>query len=140
MCTAPVRTHKSSVVAKFIKQALNGETLEIYGDGKQTRDFIYIDDLARAILQAASKEGIGGEAFQIATNTETTVSDILELLKKVLEEKGIGDIRTINGESRIGDVRRNFSDTTKAKRYLSWQPAVSLWQGVEYTVEWFLGR
>ena len=69
----PGSTHKGSVVAKFIRQALAGETLEIYGDGTQTRDFIYVDDLIKAIWQASRVPNIGGEESQIATNRETTL-------------------------------------------------------------------
>ena len=76
----PLSGKKDSVVAKFIKQALAGEVLEIYGDGRQTRDFIYVKDLIGAILSAATKPGIGGEIFQIATSKETTVSEMLEIL------------------------------------------------------------
>ena len=70
----PLSGHKNSVVARFIRQAINGETLEIYGDGYQTRDFINIDDLVRAIRLSEHKPEIGGEAFQIATNKETALS------------------------------------------------------------------
>ena len=76
----PGATHKDSVVAKFIRQALAGETLEIYGDGTQTRDFIYVEDLVKAIWQAATVSGVGGEIFQIATNRETTLHELTELL------------------------------------------------------------
>ena len=59
----PGSMHKSSVVAKFIRLAMAGETLEIYGDGSQTRDFIYIDDLVEALMLAATRAGVGGEVF-----------------------------------------------------------------------------
>lgn len=134
----PGSIHKSSVVAKFIRQALNGETLEIYGDGQQTRDFIYIDDLIDAVLIAATKENIGGEAFQIATNKETTVGEMAELLVYELNQKGVADISLINGETRLGDVKRNFSDASKAKQYLGWQFKVDLTTGLKRTVEYFI--
>ena len=85
----PGSGHKNSVIAKFIKQAMNGEPLEIYGDGKQTRDFIYIDDLIEAIRLSATVERIGGNVFQIATNTETTVREMTNKLLPVLSEFGI---------------------------------------------------
>ena len=80
----PGSLHKSSVVAKFIREALNGETLEIYGDGFQTRDFIYVDDLIDAVMLAVNTPNIGGEAFQIATNKETTVGEMSEELVSVV--------------------------------------------------------
>jgi UDP-glucose 4-epimerase len=133
----PGSNHKCSVVAKFIKQASNGETLEIYGDGKQTRDFIYIDDLARAILMAAVREGIGGETFQIATNSETAVAEVAELLKKVFAKNGQKFSEVIYTAPRVGDVKRNYSDTSKAQKSLGWTPIVSLKEGLENTVAWF---
>src|SRR5262249_25866544 len=71
-CYGPLSTLKGSVVAKFIREAFSGEPWEIYGDGHQTRDFIFVDDIIDAIIRSATAEGVGGEIFQIATNTETT--------------------------------------------------------------------
>jgi len=104
----PGSVHKASVVAKFIKAALSGDVLEVYGDGSQTRDFIYIDDLIEAVYFAATKKGVGGETFQIATNKETTIGEIAEKLVSILKDFGINEVKLINGEKRIGDVQRNF--------------------------------
>jgi len=134
----PGSVHKSSVVAKFIRQALNHERLEIYGDGAQTRDFIYIDDLINAVMLAVSTNNIGGEAFQIATNRETTVGEMTDMLVDVLKKNGVTGIDVFNGETRVGDVKRNFSDTTKAKTRLGWQPETQLLDGLEKTVNYFL--
>ena len=134
----PGSLHKSSIVAKFIKQALNKETLEIYGDGAQTRDFIYIDDLINALRLAVTTDNIGGEAFQIASNQETTVGEITEKMIEILNQNGINDINVINGETRLGDVKRNYSDTSKAKNRLGWQPKMSQEEGLKITVEYFL--
>lgn len=136
----PGSIHKSSVVAKFIRSALAGEPLEIYGDGTQTRDFIYINDLIDAVMLAATVPGIGGEAFQIATNRETTVGEMAEKLVYTLQTGGVADIRLINAETRLGDVKRNFSDTSKAKRMLGWQPQVTLNDGLKKTVSYFMNK
>jgi len=136
----PGSGHKNSVVAKFIKQAMNGETLEVYGDGKQTRDFIYIEDLIRAIQLAATKEKVGGEVFQIATNRETTVSEMLSELLKVMEESGMPKPDVIHGEKRQGDVQRNFSDTRKAGLMLDWHAEMKLFEGLSLTADSFLQR
>jgi len=134
----PGSVHKDSVVAKFIKSALNGETLEIYGDGKQTRDFIYIDDLVNAIICAAESENVGGEKFQIATNRESTVAELLEVLCNILHENSITDVDVVYGQARVGDVKRNFSDISKAKRMLGWSPEFDLKTGLEHTVDYFM--
>lgn len=133
----PRSKHKSSVIAKFIKQALGGEELEVYGDGKQTRDFIYIDDLINAILMGVSKAKIGGEVFQIATNTETTVNNIMDRLLVILKERNIEPVGIVHSSSRLGDVVRNYSDTTKAETFLGWKAMVSLEKGIEATVDYF---
>jgi UDP-glucose 4-epimerase len=134
----PGSLHKSSIVAKFIRQAINKETLEIYGDGAQTRDFIYIDDLINALRLAVTTDNIGGEAFQIASNQETTVGEITDKMIKILNQNGINDINVINGETRLGDVKRNYSDTTKAKNRLGWQPTMNQDEGLKKTVEYFV--
>ena len=131
---------KNSVVAKFIKQALEGKPLEIYGDGAQTRDFIFISDLVKAIQLAMSKENAPGEIFQIATNSETTVNDLTEKLIRTLATFGIKNIQVKNSAARMGDVKRNFSDISKAKKILSWQPDDDLATGLKKTVEWFTNQ
>lgn len=134
----PGSVHKSSVVAKFIRRAMAGESLEIFGDGTQTRDFIYIDDLIDAVMLAATVPGIGGEAFQIASSRETTVGEIAKWLVATIEEAGVSGIEIINAETRLGDVKRNYSDTTKARVRLGWQPRVALDEGLKKTVDYFL--
>ena len=135
----PLSGHKNSVVARFIKRASGGEVLEIYGDGTQTRDFIYVGDLIRAVRLAASVEGVGGEIFQIATSAETTVQELVERLLPVLAASGIKDVEVRNAEARRGEVRRNYADTTKAERMLGWRAEVDLDEGLRRTVEWFMG-
>ena len=133
----PGSTHKGSVVAKFIRQAFAGETLEIYGDGTQTRDFVYVDDLIKAIWQAATVPGVGGEVLQIATNRETTLHELTELLVEELGNAGVKDVLVRHASSRLGDVQHNFSDTTKALNVLDWQAKTSLKNGVRNTIRFF---
>lgn len=133
----PGSLHKDSVVAKFIKLAMDDKPLELYGDGTQTRDFIYIADLVQAILAAAEKPDVGGEKFQIATNRESTVLEVAQMLMEVLPEHGIAGGKLTYGEARTGDVLRNFSDISKAKQHLGWEPAFELREGLAQTVKYF---
>ena len=133
----PRSLHKTSVIAKFIRQALNGKTLEIYGDGTQTRDYIYVEDLVRAIRLASTTAGIGGEIFQIATARETSVGEVLRELQAIFAENGIRGIEVRYGDWRIGDVKRNFSNTSKAKTRLGWQAEFDLARGLQKTFRWF---
>lgn len=170
----PGSTHKSSVVAKFLRQAMQGETCEIYGDGSQTRDFIYIDDLTEAIFKAAlfsvdapsspgselptaynlqptsslnsslqsphsSLSSPWGEIFQIATSREHTVNEVVEKLKEKLASRGM-HMHIVYGQPRLGDVKRNYSDTTKAKQRLGWEAKVDLDTGIKRTVDWFVSK
>ena len=90
----PGSDQKNSVIAKFIKQAMGGETLQIYGDGEQTHDFIFIDELIHAIRLAVSVDSIGGEIFQIGTNSEKTVAELVEQLLSILGRRaGINDVK-----------------------------------------------
>ncbi|MBI5887854.1 MAG: NAD-dependent epimerase/dehydratase family protein [Deltaproteobacteria bacterium] len=137
----PRTKRKTSVVAKFFKQALDGQTLEIYGDGSQTRDFIYIADLIRAITLAAAKD-IGGEIFQIATNRETTVNEIAVMIKYLVEAGTGKQVPLVHGGERLGDIKRNFSDISKAKRMLGYNPEFDVERGLKETLEYFrrIGR
>lgn len=132
----PRSKKKSSVVAKFIRQALNGETCVIYGDGTQTRDFLYIDDLVRAVLLSMQKD-VGGETFQIATGIERTVGEVATMIERELARKGV-PMRIVHDQPRLGDVKRNFADTSKAKAMLGWELEMELERGIERTIEYFL--
>jgi UDP-glucose 4-epimerase len=132
----PMSIHKESVVAKFFKQALTGETLEIYGDGTQTRDFIFIDDLIQAIMLSV-KTDVGGEVFQIATNKETTVNEIADTIKKIVEEEKGNKVNVVHDEARLGDVKRNFSDISKARTVLVYEPRFDLMSGLKQTLKYF---
>lgn len=139
-CYGPFSSHKESVVAKFIRESLMGLPWEIYGDGRQTRDFVYVDDVTAAIELAATVEDISGETFQIATNTETTVLELAQSLAALLQSRGITSPPIEHQASRVGDVKRNFSDTKKARTRLGWRAMVSLEAGLGRTLEWFLAE
>ena len=97
-----------------------------------------VDDLINAMMLAAIVENIGGEAFQIASSQETTVGEITDKLVKILQKRGVETIEVVNGETRLGDVKRNFSDTTKALNILGWAALVDLDVGLEKTIDYFL--
>jgi UDP-glucose 4-epimerase len=130
---------KGSVVAKFIKQALRGETLVIFGDGAQTRDFIYIDDLVDAVFRAASLQE-GGEVFQIATSRQTTVSEIAGMLSDLVREMTGRAVAVEHAQPRTGEILHNYADISKAQRVLGWSPTRSLREGLRETVRWYVDR
>jgi UDP-glucose 4-epimerase len=135
----PFSKHKNSVIAKFFKLALSGHPLEIYGDGNQTRDFIYIDDLINAIM-LSMKSDVGGETFQIATYRETTVNEIAMKIKEIVENSFMKKVNIIHTEPRVGDVKRNYSDISKAKNLLGFEPKYTLEEGLRRTYDYFVSR
>jgi UDP-glucose 4-epimerase len=136
----PYSSHKASVVAEFIRRLLAREPLIIYGDGNQTRDFIHIDDIVSAMVLALKSSGAGGELFQIATHNEHTVGEVAESLNLLAEEHLGWKSAVVFDTERKGEVRRSFSDITKARKMLSFEPRHELKQGLEQTFLWFLSR
>lgn len=132
----PLSGKKGSLVAKFINNAYEGKPWIVNGDGHQTRDFIYSQDLVRAMVATLDiKEG--GEVFQIATGVETSVLDIARLLAEVMEEEMQFSPAVEFGPPLSGDVMRNYADISKARRMLGWQPEMDLKTGLRETVRWF---
>lgn len=134
----PRSKHKSSVVAKFIKRAISGEDCEVYGDGSQTRDFIFIDDLTGALIKSV-ESSCAGEVFQIASSKERSINEVVAGIKKKLKEFGV-DMKVVEGEAQKGEVSRNFSDTRKAEKLLGWKPKMDFDLGLEKTIEYYLSN
>lgn len=121
------------VVPKFITCILKKEAAPIYGDGNQERDFTYIDNVVDANIAALTKEGIGGEVFNIASSQPQSVNYLLEVIQGVMNT----DIAPRFCEPRAGDVRKTHADIEKAKRLLGWKPSVNFHDGLKKTIEWF---
>ena len=141
----PYSEHKTSVIAKFIRRTKRGEPLEIYGDGNQTRDFIHACDICQAIYLCLTTNRspihqsgkLWGEIFQIATFRETTIDEIAYAIKEIVEKETDKKIKIIHSKPRLGDVRSNFSDTSKAKKILGYEPHFDLHKGLRKTFEYF---
>jgi UDP-glucose 4-epimerase len=126
----PYCSHKQSVIPRFMRDMQAG-TLQIDGDGGQTRDFIYVQDLCRAIIAAIRSE-VGGEVFQISTGTETSIRELADLVMETTHSQ----LRVEHSAPREGDVRRNYSQIGKAKELLGWEPKVNLKDGLATTWNW----
>lgn len=135
----PHSTIKTSLVAKFLRKIINGEELNIYGSGNQTRDFIYVDDLVNAII-LASKKNIGGEIFQISTGIETSVNEMTSVICKEMKKHGFKIPKINYTDPAVGDILTNYADNTKAKNMLEWIPVVDIEQGIEETIKWFISE
>ena len=128
----PFSGHTKGVVAEFLKNIAAGRPLEVHGDGQQTRDFIYVVDLCRAILLALESD-VSGELFQIATGTETSILQLTEQIAEVTQQA----IKFTHGQRRLGDIGQNYSAVTKAAERLHWQPTTTLAEGLAETWAWF---
>ncbi len=121
---------EAGVVAIFTGRILNGEKPIIYGDGNQTRDYVYVKDVVKANLLAMDgKEG----TYNIGTGIETSVNVLLEMLSSALNKK----VDPIYAPPRKGEVQRISLNGAKAKRELGFIPEYSLERGLEETIEWF---
>ncbi|MEE8402865.1 MAG: NAD-dependent epimerase/dehydratase family protein [Candidatus Hydrothermarchaeaceae archaeon] len=125
---------EAGVVAIFANNMLNGETPTINGDGEQTRDFVYVEDIARANL-LATKKSAGEKVINIGTGKETSVNEIFETIQKSL---GTG-ITPSYGSSVKGEVRKIYLAVTRAKKELGWQSEVSLKAGIDKFLDYLRG-
>lgn len=128
----PFSAHKNSVVARFFKDISAQGRITVDGDGQQTRDFVYVGDLCRAVLLALQSE-LAGEVFQIATGVETSIRELTLLIQEVVGR----DVGLQYGPARQGDIWKNYSMIAKARKMLAWEPEVELGDGVAETWRWF---
>jgi UDP-glucose 4-epimerase len=129
----PRSAHKSNVIPLFIRRLLEGQELVVYGDGSQTRDFVFVTDLAQGLLGAVEAEGIGGEVFQLASGVETSVNDLVSRLAELCGREP--EVR--REPPRPGEILRNYSLIEKARQRLGYTPAVALEDGLRRTYDWF---
>lgn len=124
----------AAVIPKFIKQLMNGDRPTINGDGQQSRDFTYIENVIEANLKAclASEEAYG-EAFNIAYGGREYLNDIYKSLTKALEV----DIEPIYGQDRKGDIKHSNANISKAKRILRYNPDYNFDKGLKEAIEWY---
>jgi dTDP-glucose 4,6-dehydratase len=122
------------VIPKFIVSLLKRQSPPIYGDGKQSRDFTYVDNVADATILASQVKGVGdAQVFNVALGEEHTVLDLLERLNKIM---GLS-VPPAFQPKRAGDVYRTYADASKAQNLLKWQGSVNFDEGLRRTVEWF---
>jgi len=136
----PHSDHKTSVVARFIATILEGRPLTVYGDGRQTRDFLFVRDLTSAVWASLEPGRAQHGVYQIGSGVETPVSDLLKRLADLAETRLGRRPRVEHQPPRAGEVARNFADPSRARRELGWRPTTPLDQGLAETFDWFLAR
>lgn len=127
----PRSLHKGSVVAHFYKQILAGEPLIVYGDGSQTRDFLYAGDLVEAIRKAVESDAEG--AFQLGSGIPTTVNQLIDHMREATGR----DLDVIYQDFRAGEVKDTWCQIDKARHELDFDPQTPLPTGLRATWEWF---
>jgi nucleoside-diphosphate-sugar epimerase len=123
----------SGVISLFIKALHEKQRPVIYGDGEQTRDFTYVANVVDGVIRAAETPGVGGEVFNVATNSLISLNQLLATLNQIFGT----NLEPIYKEARKGDVRDSQADITKARRLLGYEPTVGLEEGLRETVKWF---
>jgi UDP-glucose 4-epimerase len=122
----------SGVISKFLEAAVFGKKPVLFGDGKQTRDFLFVEDACRAMLLAMEKEEAAGQVFNIASGKETSITDLGEIIFSFVGK----DFEPERKPERPQDIRRSVASIEKAERILGWRPQVFLEEGLKKTLEW----
>ena len=124
----------SGVISRFISALMSGERPVIYGDGEQSRDFTYIDNVVEANLKAAETTKGVGQVMNVANGERITLNQLLSDLKDLT---GKHDISAEYLDARAGDVKHSLADITRAREFLNFEPKVDLRTGLKLTMDWW---
>lgn len=125
----------SGVTTIFVNQLLQNQQPIIFGDGKQTRDFVYVGDVVNANMLALTTKEAKGEVFNIATGATSTLNRLVEYLQEIMNKK---NLKPIHKDPRQGDIRHSYASIEKARKTLGYEPKFSLKKGLTKLVEWYL--
>jgi UDP-N-acetylglucosamine/UDP-N-acetyl-alpha-D-glucosaminouronate 4-epimerase len=123
----------AAVIPLFITKLIAGERPVIYGDGKQSRDFAYVENVVQANLLAAEKPGVGGRTFNVGCGRSASLLDLLNSLNRLLKT----NVEPVFQPARAGDVRDSLADITQAAADLGYEPQVDLEEGLRRSVEFY---
>lgn len=119
-----------SIFSTLIK---NGKEINIFEDGKESRDFVFIDDVVNATILGIEKDEANGNVFNVGTGVAT---DVITVVNELINSYGISVPYRISGNYRLGDIRHNFADLTKISTLLGFKPTVSFQQGIKAFTDW----
>lgn len=128
------RQRPDMAIRKWTKQLFEKKPLTIYGDGEQTRDFTYVDDVIDGTIKAAEVEDITGEIFNLGGGTRISINNAIKLLIKI---SGNEDAEVIHESKKLGDMPDTYADITKARKILGYSPKVSMIEGLKRFINWF---
>jgi len=124
-------------ISIFIKRILERLPPTIYGDGKQTRDFVYVEDVVEANMLALKKKNARGEVFNVASGKKISVKQVAETLKEIMDKK---DLKTVYTGPRPTDIRHGYADISKATKILGYHPKFPVKEGLTQLVKWYTQR
>ena len=127
------RSEYAAVIPKFITRALAGGTPVIFGDGSQSRDFCFIDNVVEANLKAADAPGASGRTYNIACGTATTLNQVVALIGQALGRP----VEARHDPERTGDIRHSVADIAAARAGLGYTAAISFAEGLSRTISWY---
>jgi len=125
----------AAVVPNFITAALEGGTINIHGDGEQSRDFTYIENVVDANLAAMSAEGAAGNAYNVACGERVSLNELIEELGRITGQ----ELEPVYGPERPGDVKHSLADISRARQELGYEPRVDLQEGLRRSLAFYEG-
>ncbi len=125
---------EAGVIAIFIQKMLNNEQPIIHGNGRQTRDFVFVDDVAEANLAAMGQDAHG--VYNVGTGAETSVNELFRMLAGLTASS----VKEVHGPAKVGEQIRSVVDPSRIKQELGWEVKVDLAEGLKQTVEFFQGK
>ncbi len=128
-------SYYSAVIPKFINLIKKGKSPVIFGDGEQSRDFSYIENVVSANLLASKAPKAPGEVFNVACGERITLNKLTEEMKKILN----ADVDVLHGEERVGDIKHSLADIAKAEKLLGYEVKVNVIDGLKKTIDYFAG-
>ena len=122
-------------IAIFVNRLLRNMSPVIFGDGEQTRDFVYIGEIVKANILALDSPGVSGDTFNIGTGTPTSINKIAETIKEALKRE---DVENKYADPRPTDIRHGYADIEKARKILGYTPSFSINEGIKQLVDWYI--
>jgi UDP-glucose 4-epimerase len=119
-------------ISNFVSRCLNGDPPVVYGDGEQTRDFTFIDDIVDANLALLRTDAADGEVLNVGSTDTITINDLADAVIRATDS----DREPVHESAKAGDARHTHADVSKARELLGYEPTVDIYEGVERFVEW----
>jgi UDP-glucose 4-epimerase len=131
-----IRHNRQGFIGWFIRLAIEDAEIQIYGDGTQVRDFVYVDDAADAFMRAGASDACNGAVFNVGGSEPTSHAELVKLLLRLA---GTGSYRFVQwpAEKKAIDIGSFYADSTRIERTLGWRPVTPLAEGLERTVSFY---